>query len=440
MDIAMTWLRAFAALWTSPFYYAALIFVFWQVRKQIVLERRLFSVRLHSWWGDAWRIVFWGAAAGAAATFVFFFVGAVLSPLALVLLWLIAALLTLIRVRYLCFAYAAGVLGMLQASAAWIPLEGLPEGAAMAVASIAAVHMPSVLAFVALVHAAEAMLTWKTAKRLSTPVFLEGKRGKIVGGFHLQGFWPVPMLLLVPAAGGEAGTSAGTALPWQPLLGGPIWESGWTLLAFPVVIGFSAAAISRLPMEKAKLSAGRLAGYSAIVGILAAVTELVPIGPVTFGAALLCFVLHEVVYWWGKSEEAIRSPLFVHDGRGLKVLDVIPGSPAEDLGIVSGDVIYKVNGLRIYDRAGFHEAMRLNAAFTKLEVLNGDGESKFLQRALYADEHHALGLVLCPDDDVLFYAAPVESGLLAFLSARRAAKRERMAETLENASDSTVRM
>jgi hypothetical protein len=432
MELLTSWARAFAALWMSPFYYLSILFVVWQVRKQIVMERRLFSVRLHSWRGEIWRVLLWGAAAGAASTAIFAFVGAVLSPVVLYFLWILALLLSVLRVRFLCFAYAAGVLGLLQAAALLLPQPDLSSGVVQQLYSeLLNADMPSVIAFVAILHLAEAGLAVWQGARLATPLFLEGKRGKLVGGYHLQGLWPVPMLLPVPweaigawaggAGVGFASAASAAALPWQPLLGGSLWDGGWTVLAFPVIIGFNTMTTRLLPAAAARRSGLRLALFGLAAMVLAAVAALADVPAAFAGIAAVCAAgLHELVHAWGRLDESRGSPQFVHDGRGLKVLAVLPRSAAAELGIEPGDIVHKVNGQRVSDKAELHAAMRINAAFTKLEVLNREGHSKFMQRALFANEHHQLGIILCPDDEALYCAEARGGGLFSFLRSKRA--------------------
>ncbi|WP_309121741.1 PDZ domain-containing protein [Paenibacillus sp.] len=416
MEVLNEWLRAFGTLWTSPFYYLALLFIALHARKQTVIERKLFSVKLHSWWSEWWRMLLWGAAVGASVSVVFLFLGAKLSIPALLLLWVLAVLLSFARVRYFCFAYAAGVLGLLQAAVGWIDAATLPPTAATLVFEVQSVHLPSVLALVGVLHLAEAALVYKMAGRLATPLFFEGKRGKTVGGYQLQGFWPVPLLLLTPMA---AGAGIEGALPWPTLFGGDLGSAGWGALAFPVLVGFHSLSLTRLPQNKARVSAFRLGGYGLAVTALGIVVYFVPTWWAAVAAALLCFALHELIVALDRRGEALASPYFVHDARGLKVLAVVPGSPAAELGIEPGHVLRKVNGIPVRDRAELHAAMRMNAAFMKLEVLNHAGESRFLQRAVYANEHHQLGIVLCPDEHALYVVEFEEGGLFSFLKSRR---------------------
>ncbi|HZG74448.1 MAG TPA: serine protease, partial [Paenibacillus sp.] len=192
MEMLLAWLKAFGGLVTSPFYYLALLFIALHVRKQTSIERKLFSVKLHTWWSEWGQTVLWGALVGVGVSIGFLFLGASIAGSTLLMLWIVALLLAVVRVRYMCFAYAAGVLGLAQVGAGLLDPASLPGGAAIVVRELQAMHLPSVLALVGVLHLAEAALVYKMAGRLATPLFFEGKRGKTVGGYQLQGFWPVP--------------------------------------------------------------------------------------------------------------------------------------------------------------------------------------------------------------------------------------------------------
>lgn len=417
MNIVYEWLRAFGGLWLSPFYYLALLFVALYIRKQITLERRLFTVKLHRWWSEWWRIVLWGMAVGAAVSIVFLLLGAAVNLTTLIWLWIIALLLSLLRVRYFCFAYAAGVLGLLQAAANGFQLDSfpLPDLGMALVRSVQEAHMPSVFVLVGVLHAAEALLVRLTAGRLAVPLFFEGKRGKPIGGYMLQAFWPVPALLLMPL-----GVQAGVP-PWPTLFADAALGGSWGVMAFPVLFGFQSLALTQLPKDKAKQSALRILGYGLLM--IAAGIGLFYL-PNVWGiaaAAVLCFGLHELVVLMDRRAEELHSPYFVHDHRGLKVLAVLPNSPAVEMGIEPGYIVRRVNGEFVRDRAQLHAALRMNAAFAKLEVLDHNGESRFMQRAVYSTDHYQLGLVLCPDDEVLHVAELRERGVLGFLRSRRTA-------------------
>ncbi len=396
-------LMGIVQLLSQPFYYVAVLFILLQYRRQISLERKLFHVRLHSLLSEVARVILWGCGAGLVASIAMAFLGTKLSGLTVLWLWGLALALSFIRVRFLCFAYAAGILGLIQGVFLALPLTGswLEHPWITAVTEM---HLPSLLALVAVLHAVEAVLIRFQGTRIATPMFIEGKRGKIIGGYDLQGFWPVPLLLLMPV--GDQGFS----LPWTPLFGLEMGISNWMFIGFPVLIGFGEMTISKLPSQKVRISAGLLGCYSFMLLGLAVLSHFWT--PLVWLAVICSMALHEAVIWYSKWKEDSQSPLYVHDEQGLRILAVIPGSPAQELGIEAGEIIHRVNGVRIQTKEQLHEAMRMNSAFCKLEILNHEGHNKFLKRALFANEHHELGMILAPDEKALFYLEKKELRLM----------------------------
>ncbi|MEC0241472.1 PDZ domain-containing protein [Paenibacillus dokdonensis] len=391
LEILWHWTDALVQLLLQPFYYISILFMMLVYRRQVLLERRLFHVRLHSWVLQTLRTFIGGLLAGISVSVVIAFLGISLSQQAVWCIWIVAIILLLFRVRYLCFAYSIGILGVIQFVLGFFP-DWKPEALmGTAADTIRGLDIPALLALVAVLHLAEALLVKLQGAGFANPVFMESKRGKLVGGYQMQAFWPIPLFLLIPAQ------TTGTLLPWTPLLGGDGWSSGFSMAALPVVIGFSEMTQSMLPQVKANKTFKRLLVYSIVLlalSLLAAWWK-----PLIIAAALVSILVHEGLLWYSRQEEQQSGALFVHPLLGLKVLAVIPGSPAESLGILAGESIVKINGISIHSKEQMHAALRKNSAFCKLEVRNLQGESKFLQRAIYAGEHHQLGAILAPDPD-----------------------------------------
>jgi membrane-associated protease RseP (regulator of RpoE activity) len=205
---------------------------------------------------------------------------------------------------------------------------------------------------------------------------------------------------------------SGFTLPWTPLFGEGVAEAGWAFLPFPVLLGFTDQTLTALPVQKAKRSANWLFLYALVImaaGIAAHYWE-----PLLILAALVAAGWHEGLIWRGRREEEARSPLYVHDDRGLKVLAVLPSSPAQNMNVQPGEIIRKVNGRLVRTKEELHQALQINPAFCKLEIINLDGEPRFANHPIYAGDHHQLGIILCPDDDVLYYMAEKrQTGLIA---------------------------
>uniref|UniRef100_UPI00406C30CD PDZ domain-containing protein n=1 Tax=Paenibacillus sp. FSL E2-0178 TaxID=2921361 RepID=UPI00406C30CD len=386
LELLASWGTAVIHLLIQPYYYIALIFIALYYRRQVALERKLIHVKLHSWGRETWRTVWTGGVAGLVVSLAAVALGISLSYTAVACIWVVSLVLMLFRVRYLCFAYSIGVLGIVQFVLSFFP-DTLQSGAAGTIAgALREMDIPALLVLAALLHLAEALLARWQGARLATPLFLAGKRGKVVGGYQLQAFWPLPLFLLIPPGAGIG------ELPWHPLLGGALG-----LVSLPVIIGFSEMTQGMLPGRKAARTSGRLLVYSIVLLGLSLLADWW--SPLTVVAALSAVLLHEGLSWYSALEERSISPVFVHPPAGRKVLAVLPGSPGQELGILPGEVLLKVNGVLLTGAAQLHEALRMNSAFCKLEVLNREGESKYLQRAIYDGDHHQLGIILVPEPD-----------------------------------------
>lgn len=398
---------------TQPFYYIAVLFLFLYYRRQTLQERRLIHVKLHAMGSEVWRTLWSGLVVGLAVSAAAVALGVSVSTPGVLCIWAVSLLLLLIRVRYFCFAYTIGLLGVLQYILSWLP-DFRPAGFwGETVGAVRGLDIPALLVLAGILHLAEALLARWQGRGLATPLFLDGKRGRVVGGYRLEAFWPLPLFLLTPAGGDAA------ALPWHSLLGG-----GLGIVSLPVVIGFSEWTTSMLPGRKSARVSGRLLLYAAVLTGLALLADWW--SPLTLPAALAALLLHEGLVWYGALEERRGSPFFVHPDAGLMVMAVLPGSPAHELGILPGEVLLKVNGQALTGRAQqLHEALRRSPAFCKLEVQNAAGESKYLQRAIYDGDHHLLGVILAPQPDEDTTVPEKPAGLIGIAGLKTGARRKR---------------
>lgn len=390
--------EALLSIVLNPFYYIGLLLALLVYRHQTLLERKLFSVRVHSMLREWGKAAGWGLAAGALMSLSTIGFGLVLTAETFLWLWGVTLLMLLAKLRFASFAYSAAIVALLQVVIEPVQQAREVEGLTLIIDSLLGLHLPSLLALAALLLLAEGLLIAWTGGKSSTPLYLEGKRGKVIGAYRLQGLWALPLFAVVPA------TSVGMeGFPWPLFFGSGFWENGWTLLAFPVMLGFAESSVSVLPQPRARrIAAGRLI-MAVVIGLLAIGTELWPSPYLALSAALLLLVMREGWYIYSARRERGQSPAFVHQKHGLKVLDVLPSSPAEDMGIVRGELIVKANGMEVSSKEELHAALRTNPAFCKVEVVNNEDQVRFEQRALYDGEHHQLGLILCPDDRVLHY-------------------------------------
>ena len=393
--------EALLAMALNPFYYMGLILTVLLYRRQVTLERKLLYMRLHSALGQVWRACLWGIAGALLISLATAGFGLLLTAETLVWVWAVTAALMLFRLRYASIAYAAGVIALLQLLAVSLEAVQEIEGLRPVVRSLLDIHLPSLFALAAVVHLIEAVLIRMQGDKLATPLYVDGKRGKVIGAYEIQAMWALPLLVVVPAGYGVG--SGWFELPWPMFFGGAQWSGGWSLLAFPVLLGYAGMAAAELPARKARRIFGKLLLLAGLLGALAVVCEIWPYTWLAALTALLSIGLHEAIVILSDRRERGRSPAFVSGGSGLRVLDVLPGSAAAAMGIKRGETIVKANGYAVASREELHAALRSNSAFCRLEIVNHDGHNRFEQRALFDGEHHQLGLALCPDDHTPHY-------------------------------------
>ncbi len=410
MDVWVAWLQeAGRAAWAWPalsFLVLCVLVTLWHIGRTVAWQRRMLRVRMHRPAAlVSWRLL-GGLAAGAAVSAAGLGLGFALDARALALFWILLALLAVFRLRLARAGMAAGLLalGQLALSSLGVPRpddEASFAWLAWMVDAWTGLDAMGLLLLAGLLHLAEGLLLLVEKARFANPLVMAGKRGKRIGAWEVAAVWPVPLLLLVPGD---------LSLPWIPVLSDSA-AGGWGLLLFPVPVGSGARTVAFWPEAKARFTARLSLLYGVIVAVLAAAAglwrEVLPALP--WVAALAAVVFHELAALWNRWREQGRRLLYAHDGRGLAVLAVQPGTAAAEMGLRCGEIIRRVNGVSVSDRAQFHAALQRQPAYTRLEVLDRSGEVRYTQRARYAGEPHTLGVVPAPDggEPAAFPARPL---------------------------------
>ncbi len=287
----------------------------------------------------------YGLLGGLAGSCLLVFIGLTISG-DLYYLWPVAILLMLINIRFLCFAYAGGILALSSL------LLGFPQ-----------ISVPQILALVAILHMVESFLILASGHLGAVPAYVKGPEGNVVGGFTLQKFWPIPIVAMAVVVGSSVET--GVEMPaWWPLIKPAVEEDLQNLIfvLLPLVagLGYGDIAIARSPVEKSRLSALFLGIYSLALLVLAVLAGQSRI--VAFFAALFSPLGHEAVIYIGKRIELKGKPIYVPAEQGLRVMDVLPGGPAWHSGLRPGDVITAINGMRPMNNAEFRYLMQNSPA------------------------------------------------------------------------------
>lgn len=378
-------------IFLHPMLYIGIILLILLYRRQINLERKLFSSRLHFLSYEVITSLAIGIIGGIIASIILNGLGVVFHPEEMWFVWVVSIILIIFNIRFLCLSYPVGFIGII---AGLLQLLGTTSNNSF-IEALIGIHIPSLIAIVAILHLIEAILIRLKTAEQATPIFIETKRGKLVGAFSLQSYWLVPLFLLVVA---QDGTGAQITSTWWPLIGGGV---SLTFLPVPVMIGYSDLTSVYTPREKSIKASNYLVIYSIILLVLAVLSEELIILQIV--AAFFAGFAHEGIRIISKQKEKDLPAKYCHPDVGLKVLAVLPNSIAKEMDIEVGEVITKVNGLTVNDRYALYSALQQEGTFVKLEVINLDGEITLKQHAIYDGDHYQLGIILAPDDEADFY-------------------------------------
>ena len=394
--------QAFPFTFVHFLFWLVLILVYTQYKRSIRMEQQLFGRAKNNPKKLTLISLGCGILAGLLASFLLVFLGISIVDVGILYVWPLLIFLLLFHPRYLCFAYAGGIVSLfsllLNALAEYQPaiLEiGILEG-------IAGISVPGLMAIVGILHFTESILIYLSGHIGPSPIYLKHRNNGVVGGFSLQKFWPLPLVGLwamgVPE--GTAETEAMLSMPdWWPIVGGaPEPAEGEQLVytMFPLVagLGYGDMSIASNPKEKSKRSALFLFIYSVV--LIAASVGSAFFSPLMWLAALIAPIGHEALIVLGNAMEFSRNPIYSQEGRGLKILDIMPDSLAEQMGLASGDVILHVNNVSINSKEDLTTNIYQVQPYIRLNVETSKGEAKMLRAPLY-EGHANLGIIPVPE-------------------------------------------
>jgi hypothetical protein len=301
-------------------------------------------------------------------------------------IWIIAILLAMVNVRYLCFSYAGGLVALISL------VFGFPN-----------VNVPGLMALVGILHLIESLLIWMDGHSYSVPIFVKKSSGKIVGGYIMNRMWPIPLVLTALAFPLGLGISniSGEIMPgWWPLL---TQQQAFSYVMFfvPVVLGYGDIALTQAPEQRCRKSAYKLAAYSLILIILSILAARLQI--FAFIAALFAPIAHEALIIWGKREEEEGKPLFDGSGDGICVLYVRENSIGKEMHIEAGDRILGINNNAIHSEGQLAEFLATYPTYIWLEVRKPNGSIKTLEWQNYRVGIKNLGILIVPRNAGVYF-------------------------------------
>lgn len=230
----------------------------------------------------------------------------------------------------------------------------------------------------------EGILIIKDGTKTVSPKLRQSRRGLTVGAMQAKRFWLIPVFLLLPTG------SFIPTIDWWPVVQ---WGAeSYSFILVPFFLGYQHQIQTTIP----SVATRRIGSQVLLLGIVVLVG-----GVVSFLEPVIISLVTGVIALIGRLGIAYRHRIIENQqpyyyaprNEGLMILDILPNSPAERMGLKTGEVIRTCNKVDVNSEEEFYYALLKNRAYCKLEVFDTNGEIRLVQSALYEDDHHDLGIL-----------------------------------------------
>ncbi len=217
-----------------------------------------------------------------------------------------------------------------------------------------------------------------------TPQVKSGKRGRRIAYYKWKEFSVIPLIILFPA------DTYMSHVPYWPLFS--FNGRSFGILVFPLLVAGAIKVFKEEPQLILKRAYGEslvLAGISFIVAALALLASWI-----SLVGLLLIGIVSVLFYWQRKHLDKAGKRWYVETNDGVRVISVIPGTPAAKMGLSNGDIILDCNDEPVKNEPELYAALQKSSAYCRLRVKTFSGELKITESAIYAGAPHEIGLVL----------------------------------------------
>lgn len=393
------------SLLLSPVFWLVVVVIAFQTNRMAKMKSQFFHTPKEKIFKRTFQSALLGLAGGLISSILLVFLGVSVFEVGIEYLWLTAIILLLFNQRFMCFAYAGGIIALSKYC------FGLPQ-----------VNIPQLMALVAVLHLAESILILLNSYLKAMPIYTMNRERQLVGGFIMQNFWPLPLVALAttitPILSASAQAEGIIAMPsWWPLLPSenlvhvPFTNVVYALVPVLAALGYSDLALTMTPKEKSRRSSLQLFTYSIILLLLAVLAAKIP--PLAILAIVFAPLGHEFLIRFGQKREMEGDYIYTDQEPGAKVLDVLEGYPAEVSGLKSGDLIVGVDDSAITSLAEF-KAWQFNPENAQKLLVQRGNEKLSLTLKQGGD----LGIILVPERSGLNYLDFNSNSLLKRLLAK----------------------
>lgn len=377
-------LRGIGILFIHPLLYVSIIIALAIGVLRVQRERRDFNIRIYRKSTELRQLLPQGILWGLILSLFTLGTGLVIPPSVLVIIGAVSILLALtLKMRFLSPAYSVSIsfflLVILYTYGGEIEWPFFGEY----FRDIDTPVYPTVAILLGLLLFAEGFLIARNAIKKPSPGLVISKRGQTVGRYASRRIWMLPLFVFIP------GGDLPAPFDWFPVFS--LDGQSITPIVIPFLIGFSQKVQGMLP-ETAIKASGRQ------VILLGTVVLAVAIGGYWYPymsiiSVVISLIGRECIYYLRKRSDLNLPIYFSRSKLGVRILGVIPDTPAQKMGLELGEIVTKINGIHVTDEREFYKALQKNRAHCKLEVVGNNQQIRYVQRALFEGEHHELGLL-----------------------------------------------
>ncbi|WP_245827524.1 PDZ domain-containing protein [Paenisporosarcina indica] len=384
-EIIIEIVKGIGKLFINPLFYVAIAFAILLGYVRVKRERRFFRTRILWGWTETIRMF--------KDTWLYTLLLSILSVaigLTLTTDWIVTfSVISVILVAVFIFQLGSPIIAAsLAIIALWI---GTKTGATFTILSFEwqgeSNWLELALPVALLIGAAvivEGILIRKNGALSASPILEKSDRGITAAGYLSKKLWMLPVLVVVP------GNVIPDFLPYWPQF--TLGNQSFGLVLLPIVIAFQQKARRTLPIYFYPKVGNAVSGVGIATIILAVSAIWLPIFAVV---SLAVGALARLGVWiYFALQEKQGRYLVVPQDSGVMIAGVLPESPADKMGLIIGECIRKVNGQTVSNERELYEAIQINAAHCRLEVLDHQGEVRLRQHVIYHHDHHRLGLLV----------------------------------------------
>ncbi|MBS4219377.1 PDZ domain-containing protein [Bacillus sp. FJAT-49711] len=392
--MAETWLleiaKGIGRLFLHPILYFSVLLALTAGYLRVKRERRDFHVRVNSLFHELRYLFPAGIIAGLIVSLLFVSIGMTIPFPIIAVIAIATFLLGLVgNARFLSPALTIGLTVLFVFIASYFSLD-IPYFE-NTFKSIDSSFFMGAAILLGILIMTEGILMLKNGLKDVSPKLRQSRRGLTIGALQTKRLWLLPVFLFLPVG------QISPPFEWWPVIH---WGTDtYSLILVPILMGFQQQIQTTLPGNVVKRLGKQVLSLGIIVTAAASISFLLP-DYIPVITAIIAIVGRLLIAYLHRVREGSALYYFTPRNSGIMVLDVLPGSPADKMGLIKGEIIQTCNNMKVRNKQELYEALLKNRAYCKLEVFDKNGEIRLVQRALYEGDHHELGILFIEKRDM----------------------------------------